>query len=145
MTREFSNLTLPGMLARPGTLHLNDNTMSRAQIAEALLRNVLFFLDSTKNLKQGAVISCRQFLLAVCFHKHGFPKHTYSARKLAEVTQINRKTLATHLNSKQLLRDVRYKPFAKGSPSNYWGKRAVSKVFVTPLQFHFVEHSMLRI
>ena len=117
------------MLARPGTLHLNDDTMSRAQIAEALLRNVLFFFDSTKHIKQGAVISCRQFLLAVCFHKHGFPKHTYSARKLAEVTQINRKTLATHLNSKQLLRDVRYKPFAKGSP----------------LQFHFIERSMLRI
>ena len=141
----MSNLTLPGMLARPGTLHLNDDTMSQAQIAEALLRNVLFFFNSTKHIKQGAVISCRQFLLAVFFHKHGFPNHTYSARKLAEVTQINRKTLATHLNSKKLLRDVRYKPFAKGSPSNYWGKRAVSKVFVTPLQFHFIEHSMLRI
>ena len=129
------------------TPFLRQNNMSRAQIAEALLKNVLYFFDNTKHLKQGAVISCRQFLLAVCFHKHGFPKHTYSARKLADVTKINRKTLATHINSKQLLRDVRYKPFVKGSPSNYWGKRAVSRVCATPLQCHYIQlhfHSKLR-
>jgi hypothetical protein len=61
------------MLARLGTLHLNDNTMSRAQIAEALLRNVLFFFDSTKNLKQGAVISCMQtFLVGSLFSQAWF-------------------------------------------------------------------------
>jgi hypothetical protein len=100
--------------------------MSRAVIAEAVLKNVLFFFNHTKHKREGAVISCREFLLAVCFHKHGFPNNTYSARKLGDLTKINRKTLTKHINSKQLLKDVRYKPFVKVSPSNYWGKRAVN-------------------
>ena len=107
-TRDFSE----GKLARGvcSSWHaslLQQNIMSRASIAEAVLKNVLYFFDNTKHKREGAVISCRQFLLAVCFHKHGFPKNTFGARKLAEVTKINRKTLATHFNSKELLKEVR--------------------------------------
>ena len=108
------------------TSNLTTHIMSRAVIAEAVLKNVLFFFYHTKHKREGAVISCREFLLAVCFHKHGFPKNTYSARKLGDLTKIHRKTLAKHINSKKLLKDVRYKPFMKLSPSNYWGKRAVN-------------------
>ena len=112
--------------------------MSRATIAEAVLKNVLYYFDNTKHKREGAVISCRQFLLAVCFHKQGFSKNAFGARKLAEITKINRKTLATHIYSKELLKEVRYKPFVKGSPSNYWGKRAVSifLCYIIPVHLH---------
>jgi len=115
--------------------------MSRATIAEAVLKNVLYYFDNTKHKREGAVISCRQFLLAVCFHKQGFSKNTFGARKLAEITKINRKT-STHFNSKALLKDIRYKPFVKGSPSNYWGKRAVSICFANINQVHVHESSL---
>ena len=116
--------------------------MSQTFIAEAVLKNVLYFFDNKKHKKQGAVISCRQFLLAVCFHKQGFPKNTFGARKLAEITKINRKTLATHFNSKELLKQIRYKSFVKGSPSNYWAKRVVRICFANIIQVHLHQSSL---
>jgi len=116
--------------------------MSRATIAEAVLKNVLYYFDNTKHKREGAVISCRQFLLAVCFHKQGFSKNTFGARKLAEITKIDRRTLGTQFNSKALLKDIRYKPFVKGSPSNYWGKRAVSICFANIIQVHLHQTSL---
>ena len=101
------------------------NIVSHALIAEAVQKNVVYHFDHTKNKRKGTVISCRN-LLAICFHKHGFPQNTYSGRKIGHLTKIYRKTLASHMNNKELLRDIHYKPFLKGSPSNYWGKRAVS-------------------
>ena len=100
--------------------------MSRAVIAEAVLKNILHYFDNTKSQRQGTVISCRKFLLGICFHKHSFPHGTYSLRKLSEVTKIDRRVLTSHMKSKEVLKNIRYKPFAKSSPSNYWGKRAVS-------------------
>ena len=100
-------------------------TMSRAVLAEAVLSNVLYYIQHTKYIRQGSAIACRNFLLSVCFHKQCFPKELHTARKLSELTSIHRKTLNTHVSSKQPLRNVRYKPFAKGSASNYWGNRVV--------------------
>ena len=102
------------------------DSTSRAVIAEAVLKNVLYYFDHTKHKRKGAVICCRNFLLAVCFHKHGLPQNTCSARKLGDLTKIHRKTLANQMNNKELLRDIRYKAFVKGSPSNYLGKHAGS-------------------
>ena len=101
------------------------STMSRAVVAEAVLSNVLYYIEHTKYIRQGSAIACRNFLLSVCFHKQCFPKEVHTARKLSELTSIHRKTLTSHVSSKQPLRNVRYKPFAQGSASNYWGKRAV--------------------
>ena len=100
--------------------------MSRAVIAEAVLKNILHYFDNTKSQRKGSVISCRNFLLGICFHKHSFPHGTYSLRKLSELTKIDRRVLTSHMKSKEMLKNIRYKPFAKSSPSNYWGKRAVS-------------------
>ena len=87
--------------------------MSRAVIAEAVLKNIFYFFDNTKSLRKGSVISCRNFLLAVCFHKHSFPQGSYIVR-------------LTNMKSKELLKHICYKPFAQACPSNYWGKRTVS-------------------
>ena len=93
--------------------------MSRATIAEAVLKNVLYYFDNTKHKREGAVISCRQFLLAVCFHKQGFSKNAFGARKFAEITKINQR-----------------------SPSNYWGKRTVSIFFGNIIPVHLDQSSL---
>ena len=93
--------------------------MSRAVIAEAVLKNILHYFDTTKSQRKGSVISCRNFLLGICFHKHSFPHGTYSLRKLSELTKIDRRVLTSHMKSKEALKNIRYRPFAKGSPSNY--------------------------
>ena len=124
------NFAVPGVRDRPGTNNnLFPSMMSRAVVAEAVLSNVLHYINHTKHIRQGSAIACRNFLLSVCFHKHSFPKEVHSARKLGESTNIHQRTLISHVNGKQCLRNIRYKPFAKGSASNYWGKRAVC-VFV---------------
>ena len=76
------------------------------------------------------------------FPQTGVFKNALGARKLAEITKIDRRTLGTHFNSKALLKDIRYKPFVKGSPSNYWGKRAVSICFANINQVHVHESSL---
>ena len=118
--------------------------MYQAVVAEAVLSNVLHFIEHTKHIRQGSAIACRNFLLSVCFHKQSFPKEAHSARKISELTTIHRKTLRTHLASKQSLRTIRYKPFAKGSASNYWGKHTVRfHLFVfmlRPYLFHTGPH-----
>ena len=112
-------------------------TMSRAVLAEAVLSNVLYYIHNTKHIRHGNAISCRNFLMSVCFHKQSFPQEAHSARNISEQTSINRKTLAIHVKSQQLLRNIRYKPFAKGSASNYWGKRAVcTYLFVLLCPYH---------
>ena len=123
----FVKRSLPGVHARPGTYnnYSNYSTMSRAVLAEAVLSNVLYYIEHTKYIRQGSAIACRNFLLSVCFHKQCFPKEVHTARKLSELTSIHRETLTSHVSSKQPLRNVRYKPFAKGSASNYWGNRVV--------------------
>ena len=121
---------MPGVCDRPGThTNLFPSMMSQAVVAEAVLSNVLHYINHTKHIRQGSAIACRNFLLSVCFHKHSFPKEVHSARKLGEITNIHQRTLTSHVNGKQCLRNIRYKPFAKGSASNYWGKHAVC-VFV---------------
>ena len=82
----------------------------------------------------------QKLLLGICFHKHSFPHGTYSLRKLSEVTKIDRRVLTSHMNSKEALKNIRYKRFAKSSPSNYWGKRAVSILLRTlcPARIIFV-------
>ena len=112
--------------------------MSRAVVAEAVLSNVLHYINETKHIRQGSAIACRNFLLSICFHKHSFPQELQSARKIAEATNIHRRTLAASVNSKQCLRNIRYKPFAKGTASNYWGKRAVSVCVCVFLRFSYV-------
>ena len=118
---------MPGVPDRPG-MHNNlfPSIMSRAVVAEAVLSNVLHYINETKHIRQGSAIACRNFLLSICFHKHSIPLELQSARKIAQVTNIHRRTLAASVNAKQCLRNIRYKPFAKGTASNYWGKRAVS-------------------
>ena len=101
------------------------STMSRAVVAEAVLSNVLYYIEHTKYLRQGSAIACRIFLQSVCFHKQCFPKEAHTSRKNSELTSIHRKTITSHVTSKHSLRNIRYKPFAKGSASNYWGKHAV--------------------
>ena len=64
--------------------------MSRATIAEAVLKNVLYFFDNTKQKREGAVKSCRQFLLAVCFHKQGFPKNVLGGNLLRSQKSIEK-------------------------------------------------------
>ena len=118
---------MPGVPDRPGTQNnLFPSIMSRAVVAEAVLSNVLHYINETKHIRQGSAIACRNFLLSICFHKHSIPLELQSARKIAQLTNIHRRTLAASVNSKQCLRNIRYKPFAKGTASNYWGKRAVS-------------------
>ena len=53
-------------------------TMSRAVLAEAVLSNVLYYIEHTKYIRQGSAIACRNFLLSVCFHKQCFPKKNYT-------------------------------------------------------------------
>ena len=103
--------------------------MARAILAEAVLSNVLHYIHNTKHIRHGNAISCRNFLLSVCFHKQSFPQEGHSARNISELTSINRKTLAIHVKSQQLLRNIRYKSFGKRSASYYWGKRAVCTYF----------------
>ena len=118
--------------------------MSRAVIAEAVLKNILHYFHNTKSQRKGSVISCRNFLLGVCFHKHSFPQGSYSLRKISELTKIDRRVMSTHMKSKEVLKNIRYKAFAKTSPSNYWGKRAVSMflLYALPVIF-FVTFSPL--
>ena len=106
--------------------------MSRAVLAKAVLKNVLHYFDNTKSLRKGSVISCRNFLLRVCFHKQSFSQGTYSLRNISELTKIDRRVMSTHMKSKEVLKNIRYKAFATTSPSNYWGKRAVT-IFVKTL------------
>ena len=47
--------------------------MARESFAEAILKNVLSFSETTKKGKKGIAISSRDFLLAICFHKEGLP------------------------------------------------------------------------
>ena len=89
--------------------------MSQAVLAEAVLSNVLYYIEHTKHIRQGSAIACRIFLLSVCFHKQSFSKEAHTAIKISELTSIHRKTLTSHVSSKQPLRNIRYKPFAKGS------------------------------
>ena len=118
---------MPGVPDRPGTQNnLFPSIMSRAVVAEAVLSNVLHYINETKHIRQGSAIACRNFLLSICFHNHSIPLELQSARKIAQLTNIHRRTLAACGISKQCLRNIRYKPFAKGTASNYWGKRAVS-------------------
>ena len=121
---------LPGMRACPGTVNVYQFTLCLEQsLLKLFSRTFCIFLiifDNTKTLRKGSVISCRNFLLAVCFHKHSFPLGSYSLRKLSELTKIDRRVLSTHMKSKELLKHICYKPFSKTSPSNYWGKREVS-------------------
>ena len=100
--------------------------MAREVLAEAVLSNILYFIHTTKHIRQGSAIACRNFLMSVCFHKHKFPPQAHSSRKISQLTKIHRNTLLSHMKSKQCLKDIRYKPFAKGSASNFWGNRAVS-------------------
>ena len=104
-----------------GSSWKSHRTMARAILAEAVLSNVLHYIHNTKHIRHGNAISCRNFLMSVCFHKHSFPEEAHSARTISEQTSINRKTLAIHVKSQQLLRNIKYKPFAKGSVSHYWG------------------------
>ena len=106
-------------------LQLYDFPMSRAVLAEAVLSNILHYIHHTKHIRQGSAIACRNFLMSVCFHKHKFPQEAHSSRKISDITKIHRNTLLSHMKSKQCLTDICYKPFAKGSASNCWGKRAV--------------------
>ena len=124
------NRRLPGGAVSSWKSH---RTMARAILAEAVLSNVLHYIHNTKHIRHGNAISCRNFLLSVCFHKQSFPQEGHSARNISELTSINRKTLAIHVKSQQLLRNIRYKSFAKRSASNYWGKRAVCKYFFVML------------
>ena len=124
------NFTVPGVRDRPGTHNnLFPSMMSRAVVAEAVLSNVLDYINHTKHIRQGSAIACRNFLLSVCFYKHSFPKEVHHAKKLGEITNIHQRMLSSHVNGKQCLQNIKYKPFAKGSASNYWGKRVVC-VFV---------------
>ena len=107
---------------QPPPVHL----MSRAVIAEAVLKNILHYFDNTKSQRKGSVISCRNFLLGICFHKHSFPQGSYSLTKISALTKIDRRVISTHMKSKEILKNICYKPFAKSFPSNYWGKCAVS-------------------
>ena len=66
------------------------------------------------------------------FPQAEFPPGSYSLRKISELTKIDRRVISTHMKSKEVLKNIRYKAFAKTSPSNYWGKRAVS-IFLTSL------------
>ena len=63
--------------------------MSRAVIAEAVLKNILYFFDIMQKL-----------LFSVCFHKHSFPQGSYSLRKISELTKIDRRVMSTHMISK---------------------------------------------
>ena len=115
--------------------------MSRAVIAEAVLKNILHYFDNTNHKEKGVLYHAhRNFLLGICFHKHSFPHSTYSLRKLSELTKIDRRVLTSHMKSKEMLKNIRYKPFAKSSQSNYWGKRTVSILLRTlgPARIIFV-------
>ena len=70
------------------------------------------------------------------FPQAQFSQGSYSLRKLSELTKIDRRVLSTHMKSKEFFKHSRYKPFAT-SPSNYWGKRAVSKFLLCGLPVSF--------
>ena len=62
-------------------------------------------------------------IVVVCFHKQSFPHGSYSLRKISELTKIDRRVISTHMKSKEVLKNIRYKAFefAKTSLSNYCG------------------------
>ena len=62
------NQRLPGVHGRPGTLNkLIFRTMSQAVLAEAVFRNILYYIHHTKHIRQGSAIACSYFLMYVCF------------------------------------------------------------------------------
>ena len=103
--------------------------MSRAMIAEAVLRNVLYFFGETKECRKGIDIASRDFLLAVCFHKEGFTGDTFSLRRIAQLTGINRKTVTHYAKNQVPLKKVRFQVFKKIKASNYWPNKQVCRIF----------------
>jgi len=99
--------------------------MAREVLAEAVLSNILYFIHSTKHIRQGSAIACRNFLMSVCFHKHKFPPQAHSSRNISQLTKIHRNTLLSHMKSKQFLKDIQYKhlnllPSVKYRYQMYW-------------------------
>ena len=54
--------------------------MSRQQFAEAVLSNILYYYNSTKNSRLGNDIACRNFIMRVAFHPRGFTNSGFSYR-----------------------------------------------------------------
>ena len=52
--------------------------MSRAAFAEAVLKNILYYFDKTKDSRVGDVIASRNFIMSVAAHPHGFVKMGFS-------------------------------------------------------------------
>ena len=55
-------------------------TMSRQQFAEAVLSNIVYFFNSTKNSQLGNDIASRNFIMHVAFHPRGFTNSGFSYR-----------------------------------------------------------------
>ena len=55
-------------------------SMSRQQFAEAVLSNILYFFNSTKNSRLGNDIACRNFIMRTAFHPCEFTNSGFSYR-----------------------------------------------------------------